>query len=49
VQPAAVMAHTQSQQAWIISQHLASPEVQVKQMPSGVGSHMHIPMVKLQQ
>jgi hypothetical protein len=39
----------QSQQAWIISQHLASPLVQVMQMPSSVMSHLHMPIVRLQQ
>src|SRR5438105_2784630 len=43
------MQFTVSQQAWIISQHLASPLVQVMQTPSFVISHLHMPIVKLQQ
>ncbi len=38
----------QSQQAWIISQHLASPLVQVIMTPLSVISHLHMPMVRLQ-
>jgi len=49
VQPALSMQLMQSQQAWIISQHLASPLVQVMQQPSLVMSHLHMPMVRLQQ
>ena len=48
VQPAFIMAVMQSQQAWIISQH-RSPLVQVMQTPSLVISHLHMPMVRLQQ
>jgi hypothetical protein len=36
VQPARIMADMQSQQAWIISQHLASPLVQVRTQPLSV-------------
>ena len=43
------MAAMQSQQAWIISQHLLSPLVQVMQTPSSVISHLHMPIVRLQQ
>jgi hypothetical protein len=43
------MQEMQSQQAWIISQHLASPLVQVIATPSLVISQWHIPMVMLQQ
>src|SRR5262249_50039070 len=43
------MQHRQSQQAWIISQHLVSPLVQVTQTPSGVISQRHMPIVRLQQ
>jgi hypothetical protein len=43
------MQARQSQQAWIISQHLGSPLVQVTQTPSLVISQRHMPMVKLQQ
>jgi hypothetical protein len=49
VQPALSMVFMHSQQAWIISQHLASPEVQVMQQPLSVISHLHMPMVRLQQ
>ena len=49
VQPALVMVSRQSQQAWIILQHSASPEVQVMQQPSLVISHLHRPMVRVQQ
>jgi hypothetical protein len=49
VQPALSMVVMQSQQAWIISQHLASPDVQVTHTPSLVISHLHMPMVRLQQ
>jgi hypothetical protein len=49
VQPASIILHTQSQHAWIISQHLASPLVQVMLIPSGIISHLHMPIVKLQQ
>lgn len=43
------MLFRQSQQAWIISAHLGSPLVQVRQTPSLVISHLHIPMTRLQQ
>jgi hypothetical protein len=43
------MAAMQSQQAWIISQHLASPLVQVIVQPFSVISHLHIPIIRLQQ
>jgi hypothetical protein len=49
VQPSFIMQAMQSQQAWIISQHLGSPLVQVRRTPSLVISHLHIPMVRLQQ
>ncbi len=49
VQPAFIIVFMQSQQAWIISQHLLSPEVQVTQTPFSVISHLHMPMVMLQQ
>jgi hypothetical protein len=47
--PALVMQLRQSQQAWIISQHLASPLVQVIDTPLSVISQRHMPMVMLQQ
>src|SRR5262245_4328484 len=43
------MHDRQSQQACSISPHLGSPLVQVKQTPSGVMSHLHIPIVRLKQ
>ena len=49
VQPAFIMALQQSQQAWIMAQHSASPLVQVMTQPSAVISHLHMPMVMLQQ
>jgi hypothetical protein len=48
-QPALVMADMQSQQAWIMVQQAGSPLVQVMQTPSLVGSHLHMPMARLQQ
>lgn len=49
LQPAFIIVHMQSQHAWIISQHALSPLMQVMQTPSPVISHMHIPIVRLQQ
>jgi hypothetical protein len=49
VQPSLSMQARQSQQAWIISLHLGSPLVQVMVTPSLVMSHLHMPMVRLQQ
>jgi hypothetical protein len=49
VHPASSMHERQSQQAWIISQHLSSPLVHVRQTPFLVISQRHSPMVKLQQ
>jgi hypothetical protein len=49
VQPAFIMVFMQSQQAWIISQHLASPLVHRMVQPSAVMSHLHMPIVRLQQ
>ena len=48
-QPAAIIVLMQSQQAWIMAQHSASPDVQVSTHPSLVMSHLHMPMVRLQQ
>jgi hypothetical protein len=48
-QPALAMPAMQSQHAWIMVQHAASPLVQVMQTPSLVGSHLHMPMARLQQ
>lgn len=49
VQPHLSMQLIDSQQAWIISQQALSPLVQVMQQPSLVISHLHMPMVRLQQ
>jgi hypothetical protein len=49
VQPSLSMQAMQSQHAWIISQHFGSPLVQVMQTPSLVDSHLHMPMVRLQE
>jgi hypothetical protein len=49
VQPSLSMQDMHSQQAWIISQHFASPLVQVMHTPSLVMSHLQIPIVRLQQ
>jgi hypothetical protein len=49
VQPDFSIVLRQSQQAWIISAHLASPLVQVTHTPSLVISHLQIAIVKLQQ
>jgi hypothetical protein len=47
--PASVMEHMHSQHAWIMAQHAGSPLVQVIQTPSLVGSHLHMPIARLQQ
>jgi hypothetical protein len=49
VQPDCSIVVKQSQQAWIILQQVGSALVQVIQTPLGVISHLHIPMVRLQQ
>jgi hypothetical protein len=49
VQPAFRQAAMHSQQPWIISQHALSPLVQVTMQPSLVISHLHMPIVMLQQ
>ena len=49
VQPSFMRPHMQSQQAWIMSQQALSPLMQVMQTPSLVISHLHMPMVMLQQ
>ena len=49
VQPSLSMQVMQSQQAWIISQHFWSPLVQVITQPFSVMSHLHMPIVRLQQ
>lgn len=48
-QPAFMQPMMQSQQAWIMSQHILSPLVQVRQQPLAVISHLHMPIVRLQQ
>jgi hypothetical protein len=48
VQPACIMAHMASQHDSIIAQQSLSPDVHVKQTPSLVISHLHMPMVRLQ-
>jgi hypothetical protein len=49
VQPAFIMALQHSQQAWIIAAHSLSPLVQVTQTPCSVLSHLHMPIIRLQQ
>ncbi len=49
VQPDFIIDVMQAQQASIIAQHAGSPLVQVRQIPSSVGSHLHMAMVRLQQ
>jgi len=49
VQPAFIMVAMQSQQAWIMAAHWASPLVQVTETPLSVISHLHMPIVRLQQ
>jgi hypothetical protein len=49
VQPHFIIAHMQSQQAWIMSQQALSPLMQVTQTPSPVISYMHMPIVRLQE
>jgi hypothetical protein len=43
------MAAQQSQHAWIMAQQLLSPLVQVMQTPSFIVSHLHMPIIMLQQ
>jgi hypothetical protein len=47
--PEEAIAVMQSHAAWIIAQQAGSPLVQVMQTPSLVGSHLHMPMARLQQ
>jgi hypothetical protein len=49
VQPAFRQAAMQSQHPWIISQQALSPLVHVTVQPSLVISHLHRPIVRLQQ
>jgi hypothetical protein len=48
VQPAFSIVPMQSQQDWIMSQHLASPLTQVTQTPLAIISHLHMPIIRLQ-
>ena len=49
VQPAAIIVLMQSQQAWIMLLHSESPDVHEIMQPSLVISHLHMPIVRLQQ
>jgi hypothetical protein len=49
VQPAFIMPAMHSQHDWIMSQQALSPLVHVMVMPLGVISHLHRPIVRLQQ
>jgi hypothetical protein len=49
VQPAFIMALQQSQHAWIMAQQSLSPLVQVIVQPFSVISHLHMPIIRLQQ
>jgi hypothetical protein len=49
VQPDSIIAAQQSQQAWIMAQQASSPLVQVMQTPMSVASHLHMPIMRLQQ
>ena len=49
VHPDAIMFIMQSQQAWIMAQQLLSPLAQVMRTPISVGSHLHRPIMRLQQ
>jgi hypothetical protein len=49
VQPDCIIVLMQSQHAWIMAPQSLSPDVQVMQTPSLVMSHLHMPIVRLQQ
>ena len=49
VQPAFIMAAMQSQHAWIMAPQSLSPLVQVIVQPLSVISHLHMPIIRLQQ
>jgi hypothetical protein len=49
LQPAFIMALQQSQHAWIMAQQSLSPLVQVIVHPFSVISHLHMPIIRLQQ
>jgi len=49
VQPDFIIPDIQAQHASIIAQQAGSPLVQVMHTPSSVASHLHRPIVRLQQ
>jgi hypothetical protein len=49
VQPDAIIDAQQAQQDWIMAQQSLSPLVQVMQTPMSVASHLHMPIMRLQQ
>jgi hypothetical protein len=49
VQPAFIMVAQLSQHAWIMAAQSLSPLVQVMQTPLSVISHLHMPIIRLQQ
>jgi hypothetical protein len=49
VQPAFIMAAMHSQHAWIMAAQSLSPLVQVMVQPFSVISHLHMPIIRLQQ
>jgi hypothetical protein len=49
VQPAFIMEAMHSQQDWIMVQQALSPLVQVMHTPLSVISHLHMPIIRLQQ
>jgi hypothetical protein len=49
LQPEFFIVFMQSQQAWIMAQQSLSPLMQEMQTPSLVMSHLHMPIVRLQQ
>jgi hypothetical protein len=49
VQPDAIIDAQQAQQDWIMAQQSLSPLVQVMQTPMSVASHLHMPIIRLQQ
>jgi hypothetical protein len=49
VQPGIIIAHIQSQQAWIIFMQLASPLVQVIAHPISIISTLHVPIMPMLQ
>jgi hypothetical protein len=49
VQPDFIIASQQAQHAWIMAAQALSPLVQVMQTPMSVASHLHMPIMRLQQ